>query len=151
MNKKIAASAVIIVIVAASIAAWLVNNQISELQSQNSDLQKQLNELQEQLRNLKNSIEGVRILAFDWTSDSSSPTSRTDFRGSKRARESRRTEKTQVSEVAAVIDYGKLHEEFKQLLINRSCFSSGDVKINEWSGDLASQLVKIVKKMEVKK
>jgi hypothetical protein len=75
MNKKIAASAVIIVIVAASIAAWLVNNKISELQSQNSDLQKQVNELQdqnrklqEQLRNLENSIEGVRILAFEWTS-----------------------------------------------------------------------------------
>jgi hypothetical protein len=75
MNKKIAASAVIIVIVAASIVAWLVHTQISELQSQNSDLQKQVNELQdqnralqEQLRNLENSIEGVRILAFEWTS-----------------------------------------------------------------------------------
>jgi hypothetical protein len=34
MNKKIAASAVIIVIVAASIADWLINNQLSELQRQ---------------------------------------------------------------------------------------------------------------------
>jgi hypothetical protein len=34
MNKKIAASAVIIVIVAASIAAWLINIQLSELQRQ---------------------------------------------------------------------------------------------------------------------
>lgn len=79
MNKKIAASAVIIVIVAASIAAWFANNQISELQSQNNDLQKQVNELQdqnrrlqEQLRELENSIEGVRILAFEWT-DSGGP------------------------------------------------------------------------------
>jgi regulator of replication initiation timing len=53
MNKKITASAVIIVIVAASIATWFVNNQISELQSQNSDLQKQVNELQDQVNELQ--------------------------------------------------------------------------------------------------
>jgi hypothetical protein len=75
MNKKIAASLVIIVIVAASIAAWLVHTQISELQIQNGDLQEQVNELQDQnkelqehLRVLEDSIEGVRILAFDLTS-----------------------------------------------------------------------------------
>ena len=74
MNKKIAASTVIIVIIVASVAAWFVNNQISELQIQNSDLQNQVNELedqnkelQEQLRELENSIEGVRILDFEWT------------------------------------------------------------------------------------
>jgi TolA-binding protein len=53
MNKKIAASAVIIVIVAASVAAWFVNNQISELQSQNSKVQDQLSELQNQLNELQ--------------------------------------------------------------------------------------------------
>jgi TolA-binding protein len=53
MNKKIAAGAVIIVIVAASISAWLVNNQISELQSQNSKVQDQLSELQNQLNDLQ--------------------------------------------------------------------------------------------------
>jgi hypothetical protein len=68
MNKKITASAVIIVIVAVFIATWFVHSQISNLQIQNSELQDQVNELQEQLRNLENSIKGVRILAFDWTS-----------------------------------------------------------------------------------
>jgi uncharacterized protein YlxW (UPF0749 family) len=53
MNKKIAASAVIIVIVVASIADWFANNKISELQSQNNDLQKQVNELQDQNRELE--------------------------------------------------------------------------------------------------
>ena len=53
MNKKIAASAVIIVIVATSVAAWFVNNQISELQSQNSKVQDQLSELQNQLNDLQ--------------------------------------------------------------------------------------------------
>ena len=79
MNRKIATSVVIIVVVVVSIAAWFVNNQIGELQIQNSDLQKQVNELQdqnralqEQLRELENSIEGVRILAFEWT-DSGGP------------------------------------------------------------------------------
>ena len=43
MNKKIAASTVIIVIVAASIAAWFVHSQISDLQAQNSKLHIQLN------------------------------------------------------------------------------------------------------------
>jgi hypothetical protein len=56
MNKKIAASAVITVIVAASIAAWLVKNQISDLQAQNSDLQKQVNELQDQNSDLQDLI-----------------------------------------------------------------------------------------------
>jgi FtsZ-binding cell division protein ZapB len=53
MNKKLTASAVIIVIVAASIAAWLVHTQISELQIQNGDLQEQVNELQDQNRDLQ--------------------------------------------------------------------------------------------------
>jgi len=43
MNKKIVASEVIIVIVAASIATWFVHTQISSLQSQNSELRTQLN------------------------------------------------------------------------------------------------------------
>jgi type II secretory pathway pseudopilin PulG len=75
MNKKIVVGVVIIVIVAASIATWFVHTQISDLQSQNGDLQKQIDELQdqnralqEQLRVLEDSIEGVRILAFEWTS-----------------------------------------------------------------------------------
>jgi hypothetical protein len=79
MNKKIAASVILIAIIVASVASWFVNNQISELQIQNSDLQKQVNELQdqnrklqEQLRVLEDSIEGVRILAFEWT-DSGGP------------------------------------------------------------------------------
>jgi FtsZ-binding cell division protein ZapB len=82
MNKKIAASMVIIVIAAASIAAWLVNNQISELQSHNSDLQNQVNELQEQVNELQdqnnelqnqlieleniNAAHDVKITAFAW-------------------------------------------------------------------------------------
>jgi type II secretory pathway pseudopilin PulG len=53
MNRKIAASVVIIVIVAASIATWFVNNQISELQSQNSEVEDQLSELQNQLNELQ--------------------------------------------------------------------------------------------------
>jgi TolA-binding protein len=53
MNKKIATSVVIIVIVAASIATWFVNNQISELQSQNSEVEDQLSELQNQLNELQ--------------------------------------------------------------------------------------------------
>ena len=53
MNKKVIASAVIIVIVATSVAAWFVNNQISELQSQNSKVQDQLSELQNQLNELQ--------------------------------------------------------------------------------------------------
>ena len=55
MNKKIAASVVIIVIVAASIAAWL-HTQISELQIQNGDLQNQVNELQDQKSELEDQI-----------------------------------------------------------------------------------------------
>ena len=53
MNKKIAAGAVIILIVTVSIATWLVNNQISELQSQNKDLQDKVDELQDQNRDLQ--------------------------------------------------------------------------------------------------
>jgi TolA-binding protein len=53
MNKKIAAGAIIILIVTVSIATWLVNNQISELQSQNSKAQAQLSELQNQLNELQ--------------------------------------------------------------------------------------------------
>ena len=53
MNKKIAAGAIIILIVTVSIATWLVNNQISELQSQNSKVQDQLSELQNQLSELQ--------------------------------------------------------------------------------------------------
>lgn len=43
MNKKITASAIIIVIVATSVATWFVHTQISVLQSQNSELRIQLN------------------------------------------------------------------------------------------------------------
>jgi FtsZ-binding cell division protein ZapB len=53
MNKKIATSAILIAIIAASIATWFVHSQISELQSQNSDLQHQINELQDQNRDLQ--------------------------------------------------------------------------------------------------
>jgi len=53
MNRKIAASVVIIVIVAASIATWFVHTQISELQSQNSDLQDEVDELHGQNRDLQ--------------------------------------------------------------------------------------------------
>jgi TolA-binding protein len=85
MNKKITASAVIIVIFATSIAAWLVNNQISELQSQNSDLQNQISELQDQINELQdqnselqnqldeleniNAANDVKIAAFEWIGD----------------------------------------------------------------------------------
>jgi predicted RNase H-like nuclease (RuvC/YqgF family) len=85
MNKKVIASAVIIVIVAASIATWLVNNQISELQSQNSDLQNQISELQDQINELQNqnselqnqlneleninAAHDVKIAAFEWVGD----------------------------------------------------------------------------------
>jgi SMC interacting uncharacterized protein involved in chromosome segregation len=85
MNKKIAASAVIILIVIVSIATWLVNNQISELQSQNSDLQEQIDELQDQINSLKdqnselqsqlneleniNAAHDVKIAAFEWIGD----------------------------------------------------------------------------------
>jgi len=62
MNKKIAASAVIIVIVVASIAAWLVNNQISDLQSQNSDLQNQVNELQDQNKELQEQLTAQKVM-----------------------------------------------------------------------------------------
>jgi hypothetical protein len=68
MNKKIVASAVIIVIVAASIAAWLVNTQISDLQSQNSELQDQLSESKNQLNEvqLQNSEQQDRLNDFTY-------------------------------------------------------------------------------------
>jgi chaperonin cofactor prefoldin len=88
MNKKIAASAVIILIVIVSIATWLVNNQISGLQSQNSDLQEQIDELQDQINSLKdqnselqsqlneleniNAAHDVKITAFAWVGGYSS-------------------------------------------------------------------------------
>jgi cell division protein FtsL len=53
MNKKIATSAILIAIIAASIATWFVHTQISELQIQNSELQNQINELQDQNRDLR--------------------------------------------------------------------------------------------------
>ena len=45
MNKKIATSAILIAIIAASIATWFVHTQISELQAQNSELRNQLNQV----------------------------------------------------------------------------------------------------------
>jgi alanyl-tRNA synthetase len=84
MNKKIAAGAVIILFVTVSIATWLVNNQISELQSQNKDLQDKVEELQDQINGLqdqnselqseldelenKNAAHDVKIIAFEWVS-----------------------------------------------------------------------------------
>jgi TolA-binding protein len=53
MNKKIGASVILVAIIAASVASWLANNQISELQSQNSKVQDQLSELQNQLNELQ--------------------------------------------------------------------------------------------------
>jgi type II secretory pathway pseudopilin PulG len=90
MNKKIVASAILIAIIAASIATWFVHTQISELQSQNRDLQNQINELQEQSQELqdqnkdlqdkndalqkqiselqKQVIGNVKITGFEWVS-----------------------------------------------------------------------------------
>lgn len=72
--KRTALAFILILVIALSAATWLVHTQISELQSQNSELQDQVNELedqnkelQEQLRELEDSIEGVRILGFEWT------------------------------------------------------------------------------------
>jgi ABC-type multidrug transport system fused ATPase/permease subunit len=53
MNKKIAASVILIAIIVASVASWFVNNQISELQSQNSKVQDQLSESKNQLNELQ--------------------------------------------------------------------------------------------------
>jgi hypothetical protein len=62
MNKKITASIILIVIVVASVAAWLVNNQISELQIQNSDLQNQVNELQDQNKELQEQLTAQKVM-----------------------------------------------------------------------------------------
>jgi cell division protein FtsL len=61
MNKKIATSAILIAIIAASIATCFVHTQISELQSQNSDLQNQVNELQEQNSDLQKQVGELQL------------------------------------------------------------------------------------------
>jgi uncharacterized protein YlxW (UPF0749 family) len=47
MNRK-SLAIILVMVIASSVAAWFVNNQIGELQNQNSNLQHQLNEVQDQ-------------------------------------------------------------------------------------------------------
>ncbi len=61
LMKRKALALILIIVIALSIATWLVYNKISELESQNSELQEQLRELQEQ-------IESVKITEFEWES-----------------------------------------------------------------------------------
>ena len=60
--KRKALALILIIVIAVSVATVYVYDRISELQDQNM-------ELQEQLRELENSIEDVRIIDFEWTSD----------------------------------------------------------------------------------
>jgi DNA-binding protein YbaB len=62
MNKKIAASVILIAIIVASVASWFVNNQISELQIQNGDLQNQVNELQDQNKELQEQLTAQEVM-----------------------------------------------------------------------------------------
>jgi heme/copper-type cytochrome/quinol oxidase subunit 2 len=59
--KRRALALILIIVIALSVASWLVYSKISELQAENRELREQLKELQEQ-------IESVKITGFEWES-----------------------------------------------------------------------------------
>ena len=61
LMKRKALALVLIIVIALTVASWLVYSKIAELESQNRELQEQLKELQEQ-------IESVKITEFEWES-----------------------------------------------------------------------------------
>lgn len=70
--KRKVLAIILVTVIALSIAAWFVHNQISELQGQNSDLQHQINELQDQNRDLQdknNELQEQLDLLQKWIDD----------------------------------------------------------------------------------
>jgi len=59
MRKRVAVSAITVVIIALTVSAWLVNNQINNLQTQIAELQSKNNALESQINDLQNQISSL--------------------------------------------------------------------------------------------